>query len=127
MPLKQGYSAPDLGIEQLAQDADRRADQTTTVVRSNPHNYHGENVAADQAQAASGRMFRPGTAMPNLRAPFTVISMDGDNTGYPAEVHEIDINMYGDAYDSTTPMRVRTVAPAESHWDLDSDHDGHRN
>jgi hypothetical protein len=53
--------------------------------------------------------------------------MDGDANGMPAEVHELDIRAYGDAYDPTVPMRVRTVAPSENHWNFDSDGDGHRN
>lgn len=127
--LQRGDVAPDLSDYTFSNEADRRADQTVTVARSNPHNYHGEYPAADQARPEAGRLWRPGQAQPNafLSAPFPTILMDGDNTGYPAEIHEIDINAYGDCYDPTAPMRVRTVAPAENHWDLDSDHDGHRN
>lgn len=128
-PLQRGDVAPDLSDYNFSNEADRRADQTVTVPRSNPQNYHGEFPAADQSRPEAGRLFRPGSALPNefLSAPFPVIMQDGDNTGYPAEVREIDIDAYGDCYDTTAPMRVRTVAPAESHWDLDSDHDGHRN
>lgn len=125
--LQHGDVAPDLSDYNFSNEADRRADQAPTVVRSNPGNYHGENVAGDQAGPASGRLWKVGQATPNFGAPFSTVFMDGDNTGYPAEVHEIDITSYGDCYDPTAPMRVRTVAPAENHWDLDSDHDGHRN
>lgn len=128
-PLQAGDVAPDLSSHTFApQEADRR-EPSVTVARSNPQRSHGENVAGDQDRAASGRLWKVGQAMPNefLSAPFPVIMMDGDNNGYPAEVHEISIDSYGDGYDPTAPIRVRTVAPADNHWTLDSDHDGHRN
>jgi hypothetical protein len=118
----------DLSDYNFSNEADRR-DQEATVVRSNLHNYHGDYPAADQSRPEGGRLWRPGQAMPNdfLSAPFPTILMDGDNNGQPAEVHELNIREYGDAYDPTSPMKVRTVAPAESHWDVDSDRDGYRN
>lgn len=39
-----------------------------------------------------------------------------------AEVHEIDICKYGDAFDPTVPMKVR-IAP----WSMDTDNDGDKN
>jgi len=128
-PLQPGDVTPDLSDYNFSNEADRRADQTVTVARSNPHNYHGEYPAADQARPEAGRLFRPGGLMPNefLSAPFPTILMDGDNNGSPAEIHEIDVDSYGDCYDTTAPMRVRTVSPAENSWRLDTDHDGQRN
>lgn len=127
-PLQSGDVAPDLSDRHTSTEADRRQPQTT-VARSNPMNYHGDYPAADQSRPEGGRLFKVGQATPSefLAAPFPVISMDGDNNGYPAEVHEIDILSYGDAYDTTAPVRVRTVAPAESNWSMDTDNDGHRN
>ena len=125
-PLQRGDVAPDLSDYNFSNEADRREQETYTA-KSNPMNYHGEYPAADQAQAEGGRKFQAGSLQPTMQAPWNVIRMDGDNNGMPAEVHELDICAYGDAYDPTTPMRVRTVAPAENHWGLDSDNDGHRN
>jgi hypothetical protein len=124
-PLQRGDVAPDLSDYNFSNEADRRADQTVTIVRSNPQNYHGEYPAADQSRAEGGRLWKVGQATPNefLSAPFPVIQMDGDATGYPAEVHEIDLDSYGDCYDPTAPMRVRTV----TNYHLDSDHDGQLN
>jgi|SRR5579864_3951634 len=125
MPLKEGYSVPDLGDHQNSTEADRRADQTVTAVRSNPHNYHGDYPASDQSRPEGGRLWKVGQATPNsfLSAPFPTIMMDGDNNGMPAEVHEIDVDSYGDCYDPTSPMRVRVA----DNYHLDSDHDGHLN
>jgi hypothetical protein len=110
----------------FSNEADRR-EQSTYTVKSNPMYYHGEYPAADQAQAELGRKFQAGSLQPTMQAPWNVISMDGDNNGSPAEVHEINIREYGDAYDPTAPMKVRAVAPSESHWDVDTDNDGYRN
>lgn len=127
-PLQPGDVAPDLSDYNFSNEADRRS-QETTVARSNPMNYHGEYPAADQSRPEGGRLWKVGQAQPNefLSAPYPVIQMDGDNNGYPAEVHEIDICSYGDSYDPTAPMRVRTVSAPENHYNFDSDHDGHRN
>lgn len=127
-PLQRGDVAPDLSDYNFSNEADRRH-QETTVAKSNPMHYHGEYPAADQSRPEGGRLWKVGQAMPDSRfmAPFTVIHMDGDGTGYPAEVHEINIREYGDAYDPTAPMKVRNVAPSESHWDVDTDGDGYRN
>lgn len=122
-PLQPGDRAPDLSDYNFSNEADRRG-QTVTVVRSNPQNYHGEYPAADQSRPEGGRLWKVGQAVPNFSAPFDVIQMDGDNNGYPAEVHEIDIDHYGDSYDPTAPMRVRDVS---REWSLDSDHDGQKN
>jgi len=126
-PLQSGDRAPDLSDYNFSTEADRRADQTVTVVRSNPQNYHGDYPAADQSRPETGRLWKVGQAVPNFGAPFQTILMDGDNNGMPAEVHEIDIDSYGDAYDPTAPARVRLVSPSENSWNLDSDHDGQRN
>lgn len=123
-PLQPGDRAPDLSDYNFSNEADRRADQTVTVVRSNPQNYHGEYPAADQSRPEGGRLWKVGQAVPNFSAPFDVIRMDGDNNGYPAEVYELDVDKYGDAYDPTAPMRVRDVS---REWTLDSDHDGQKN
>lgn len=40
-----------------------------------------------------------------------------------AEVHELDICKYGDAFDPTAAVRVRQA----DNWTLDSDGDGHKN
>lgn len=127
-PLQRGDVAPDLSDYSFSNEADRR-EQRATVVRSNPHNYHGDFPAADQSRPEGGRLWKVGQATPNefLSAPFPVIQMDGDNNGSPAQVHEIHIESYGDCYDPTAPLRVRTVSPAENHWNFDSDGDGHRN
>jgi hypothetical protein len=127
-PLQPGDVTPDLSDYNFSNEADRR-EQETYKVKSNPMNYHGQYPAADQSRPEGGRLWKVGQAMPNefLSAPFSVIQMDGDNNGMPAEVHELNIREYGDAYDPTSPLRVRTVAPAESHWDFDSDGDGYRN
>lgn len=127
-PLQPGDVAPDLSDYNFSTEADRR-DPVATVVRSNPQNYHGDFPAADQSRAEGGRLWKVGQATPNefLSAPFNVIQMDGDNSGMPAEVHEIDILKYGDCYDTTAPLRVRTVAPADNNWSLDTDADGHIN
>lgn len=125
-PLQPADVAPDLSDYNFSNEADRR-EQRTAPARSNPQNYHGEYPAADQSRPEGGRLWKVGQAVPNLSAPFNVILMDGDNTGYPAEVREIDILQYGDAYDPTAPVRVRIVAPNENHWGLDSDQDGKLN
>ena len=125
-PLQPGDVAPDLSDYNFSNEADRR-EQETTVAKSNPMYYHGEYPAADQARPEGGRLWKVGQATPNFAAPWPVITMDGDNNGMPAEVHEISILEYGDAYDPTSPMKVRTVAPAESHWPMDTDKDGYRN
>jgi hypothetical protein len=124
-PLQRGDVAPDLSDYNFSNEADRRADQTVVAPRSNPHNYHGEWPAADQAQAEGGRLWKCGQMEPNdfLSAPFPTILMDGDNNGSPAEVREIDIDSYGDAYDVTSPLRVRMA----DNYNLDSDHDGKLN
>jgi hypothetical protein len=126
-PLQPGDVAPDLSDYNFSNEADRRADQVVHAVRSNPHNYHGDYPAADQGQPESGRLWKVGQATPTQAAPWPVVLMDGDNNGNPAEVHELSIREYGDCYDPTSPMKVRTVAPSESHWDVDSDGDGYRN
>lgn len=125
-PLQPGDVTPDLSDYNFSNEADRRGQETTTA-RSNPMHYHGEYPTTDQARPEGGRLWKVGQATPTMAAPWPVIEMDGDNTGYPAEIHEIDILSYGDAYDPTAPLRVRNVAPSESHWSLDSDADGHRN
>ncbi len=124
-PLQAGDMAPDLSDYNFSNEADRREQHADS--RPLGQNYHGQYPAADQAQAEAGRKFKVGQATPNMQAPWPVISMDGDNNGMPAEVHEIDICAYGDAYDPTAPLRVRTVAPSENHWSMDTDNDGHRN
>lgn len=125
-PLQRGDMSQDLSDYNFSNEADRRSQETYTV-QSNPMHYHGQYPAADQAQAEGGRMFKVGQATPAMRAPWPVVEMDGDNNGMPAQVHELNIREYGDAYDPTAPMRVRTVAPAESHWEVDTDYDGYRN
>lgn len=124
--LQRGDVAPDLSDYNFSNEADRRPGVVTSA-KSNPQGVHGEHAANDQGHA-EGRLWKVGQAVPNdfLSNP-GVIFMDGDNNGSPAEVREIDLDAYGDCYDPTAPLRVRTVAPSESHWDLDSDHDGHRN
>jgi len=126
-PLQAGDVAPDYSDNRFDSGADRRAPEVT-IAQSNPQYSQGENMTPDQDRP-EGRLWKVGQAEPESRhsAPFPVIMMDGDNNGYPAEVHEIDIYSYGDAYDPTAPMRVRSVAPPENHWELDSDRDGHRN
>lgn len=126
-PLQAGDVANYTASKSFAPNEADRRDQEVTIARSNPQRYHGENVAGDQDRPASGRLWKVGQAVPNFSAPFPVIMMDGDNNGYPAEVHEIDLDQYGDGYDATAPLRVRTVAPAENSWNFDSDHDGQRN
>ena len=121
--LQRGDVSSDLSDYNFSNEADRREPQTY-VVRSNPMNYHGQYPAADQAQAEGGRKFQVGSLTPTMQAPWSVIEMDGDNNGMPAEVHEININSYGDSYDPTSPMRVRDVG---SEWRMDSDEDGVRN
>lgn len=123
-PLQSGDVAPDLSDYNFSNEADRRADQSATVVRSNPHDTHGEHMSGNQSQA-EGRLWKVGQAMPNdfLSAPFPTIRMDGDNNGMPADVREIDILAYGDCYDPTAPMRIRTVP----NYSLDSDNDGKLN
>lgn len=127
-PLQAGDVAPDLSDYNFSTEADRR-EPGVAPARSNPQNYHGEYPAADQSRPEGGRLWKVGQATPNefLSAPFPTILMDGDNNGSPAEVHELDIYTYGDCYDPTTPIRVRQIAPAENHYNLDSDFDGHRN
>lgn len=125
-PLQPGDVAPDYSDSSSSTEADRRPQQAT-VVRANPMSYHGDFPAADQSQPEGGRLWKVGQASPTRSAPWDVIQMDGDNNGIPAEVHEIDIYSYGDAYDPTSPMRIRQVAPAEAAWSFDSDMDGHRN
>jgi hypothetical protein len=123
--LQPGDVAPDLSDYNFSNEADRRQPEVT-VARSNPMHYHGEYPAADQARPEGGRLWKVGQAQPNefLSAPFPVIEMDGDNNGTPAEVHEVDIYTYGDAYDPTAPARVRDVS---SEWHMDTDFDGKRN
>ena len=123
-PLQRGDVAPDLSDYNFSNEADRRPGKTTSA-HSSTMNYHGEYPSADQSRPEGGRLWKVGQATPNafLSAPFPVISMDGDNTGYPAEVHEIDILSYGDAYDTTSPIRVRTA----DNYNLDSDNDGKLN
>lgn len=125
-PLQRGDMSSDLSDYSFSNEADRRSQETYTP-QANPMHYHGEYPAADQAQAELGRRYKVGQATPTMQAPWNVIEMDGDNNGMAAEIHEIHIDSYGDAYDPTTPMRVRTVAPAENNWSFDSDGDGHRN
>lgn len=127
-PLQAGDRSSDLGDYNFSNEADRRPQQTTPA-RSVQSNYHGAYPAADQSRAEGGRLWKVGQATPNefLSAPYPVIHMDGDATGYPAEVRELDMDTYGDCYDPTAPLRVRTVSPSENHWNLDSDNDGHRN
>ena len=128
-PLQPGDVAPDLSDYNFSNEADRRSEQTTTTVRSNPMNYHGDYPAADQSRAEGGRLWKVGQATPNefLSAPFNVIRMDGDNNGMPAEVRELSIENYGDSYDPTAPIRTRNVAPSENHWGMDTDFDGKLN
>jgi hypothetical protein len=116
-PLQPGDRAPDLSDHNFSNEADRR-DQ-----RVAGSNYHGNYPSAAQDRPEGGPLWKCGQATPNefLSAPFNVISMDGDNTGYPAETHEIDIDSYGDCYDTTAPARTRDVT---SVWHLDTDHDG---
>jgi hypothetical protein len=125
-PLQRGDRSTDLSDYNFSNEADRRQPETYKA-KSNPMYYHGEYPAADQAQAELGRKFQVGSLQPTMQAPWNVITMDGDNNGQPAEVHELNIREYGDSYDPTAPMKVRTVAPAESHWDVDTDFDGFRN
>jgi hypothetical protein len=123
-PLQSGDVTPDLSDYNFSNEADRRADQTVHAPRSNPHNYHGEYPANDQGRPEGGRLWKVGQATPTQQAPWPVILMDGDNNGNPAEIHEVDVNAYGDCYDPTAPMRTRDVS---SEWTLDSDHDGQKN
>lgn len=127
-PLQPGDVAPDLSDYNFSNEADRRS-QETAPARSSSSNYHGEYPSADQSRPEGGRLWKVGQATPNefLSAPFPVISMSGGNPDQPDEVHEIDILSYGDAYDPTSPARVRIVSPSENHYNFDSDHDGHRN
>jgi hypothetical protein len=124
-PLQPGDRAPDLSDYNFSNEADRRADQAVHPARAIGSNYHGEYPAADQSRAEAGRLWKVGQATPNefLTAPFPVVRMDGDNNGMPAEIVEIDILKYGDCYDPTTPMRIRTV----TNYHLDSDNDGQLN
>lgn len=123
--LQPGDAAPDLSDYNFSTEADRRP-QETSPARSNPMHYHGEYPASDQSRPEGGRLYKVGQAAPNsfLSAPFPVIEMDGDNNGSPAEVREIDIYAYGDAYDPTAPIRTRDVG---SEWKMDTDFDGVKN
>lgn len=121
-PLQPGDVAPDLSDYNFSTEADRR-DPVVTKVRSNPMNYHGDFPAADQSRPEAGRLFKVGQATPNFAAPFETIYMDGDASGQPAEVHEINILEYGDSYDPTAPIRTRVA----DNWTLDSDNDGKLN
>lgn len=121
--LQRGDVSPDFSDYNFSNEADRRQPETYHSP-SNPMNYHGQYPAADQAQAEAGRRFKVGQATPTMQAPWSVIEMDGDNNGQPAEVHEIEILKYGDCYDPTSPMRVREVG---SEWKMDTDNDGQRN
>lgn len=128
-PLQPGDKAPDLSDQRSSTEADRREQRAVTAQALNKQNYHGEYPAADQSRAEGGRLWKVAQATPSefLSAPYPVIRMDGDNNGMPAEVREINILNYGDGYDTTAPLRVRTVAPSENIWNLDSDQDGQRN
>jgi hypothetical protein len=112
-PLQPADASSDLSDYSFSPEADRRSQQST-----------GANPAGDMDRP-EGRLWKVGQAVPNdfLMAPFPVVHMDGDNNGSPAEVHEIDILKYGDCYDPTAPIRVRTV----DNYKLDSDNDGHLN
>lgn len=123
-PLQPGDITPDLSDYNFSNEADRR-EQVAHVGMANPQRKHGPFMADDQSQAAAGRLWKVGQAAPEdfLSAPFQVIMMDGDNNGNPAVVTEIDLDKYGDCYDPTAPMRIRTV----DNYSLDSDHDGHLN
>jgi len=120
-PLQRGDRSQDLSDYNFSNEADRRSQETYTP-QSNPMYYHGEFPAADQARPEGGRLWKVGQAVPNFQAPWNVIAMDGDNNGMPAEVHELNMDMYGDCYDPTAPARVRTAD-----WHVDTDHDGNPN
>lgn len=122
--LQPGDVAPDLSDYNFSTEADRREQHTdSSPLRLN---YHGEYPAADQSRPEGGRLWKVGQASPNefLSAPFPVISMDGDNNGSPADIREINIYSYGDSYDPTSPIRVRSV---DNEWRTDTDQDGKRN
>ena len=115
-PLQAGDVAPDLSDYNFSNEADRRSQKADEL-----------HPSGDMGHA-NGRLFKVGQAYPidSHSAPFTTISMDGDNNGQPTETYEIDIRSYGDAYDPTAPLKVNIVAK-DKHWDLDSDGDGQLN
>lgn len=112
-PLQSGDASTDLSDYSFSPEADRRSQQSTSM-----------NPAAD-LDHPEGRLWKVGQAVPNsfLSAPFAVIRMDGDANGSPTEAYELDMHKYGDCYDPTAPIRVRTV----DNYHLDSDGDGHLN
>lgn len=120
-PLQPGDVAPDLSDYNFSTEADRRPPVENSV-KNVGSNYHGQYPASDQSRAEGGRLWKVGQATPNFSAPFDVIQMDGDNNGTPADIHEIDIYKYGDSYDPSAPMRVRTAS-----WGMDTDFDGKKN
>lgn len=69
--------------------------------------------------SSGGTMWRPGQLAP---ASAIRTSAEASNDSEGDTVHEVDVDKYGDCYDSTAVARVR-IAP----WSLDTDHDGHLN
>lgn len=101
-------------------DADRRS-QVTAPVSS----VSGNNQAADKDEPVESQLYKVGYINPSsfLMAPYDPVYCEGDTSGTGTEIRELDIDTYGDDYDPTAPIRVRTA----DNWHLDSDHDGHLN
>lgn len=118
-PLQAG----DVSSERGRRDASPAGDRREQNIESE-QSVTGTN-AAPQAGKPMYPLFPVGSLEPSsfLAAPFPVIKMEGDTSGEGTKIHEIDIYSYGDNWDSTAPIRVRTV----DNYDLDSDFDGHKN
>jgi hypothetical protein len=125
-PLQAGDVTPDLSDYSFSNEADRRQNKVHAGVGEATQHAHFEDTAAgDTARPHPGRLFKVGTASPSdfLAAPFPVVRMDGDNNGTPGEVIELNIDRFGDGYDTTDVMRVRI----SNDWSMDTDNDGRLN
>jgi len=112
-PLQPGDRSSNYSGSDSSTSADRRP------ASDNPVRPEGGTHSAPQAEAPMGDLWRAGSLAPTYRLPEPVHCV-GDNAGAPDEVHEININVYGDCYDPEAPMRVRVVRD----WTFDPDNDG---
>lgn len=132
-PLQPGDVSPDFATHDTSEAGDRREQ----VFRREgprplmPYPTHPcpsaqvENVenAAPSHKEAQDFYWAPGQQPTDSyhRAPFEEVHFD---SGAEDEVVDINIRMYGDPLDPTSPMRVRDVS---SQWKVDTDEDGHKN
>ena len=116
-PLQPGDRSTTQSRTDSSSAADRRKQEVESV-----ESKAGTNSAPGHDEPMYP-LYKVGYLTPSefLVAPFTPVLCEGDTSGEGTKCYEVDVDSYGDCYDSTAPARVRDVSGI---WHMDTDHDG---